>query len=58
MAFYHPAALKDAQRRVRFHPIDVQESDWSPRQRIRPQPCMRTDYGRRRTGDGCIPIGW
>ena len=30
MGFYHPASLvKDAQRRgVRFHPIDVQESDW------------------------------
>ena len=30
MGFYHPASLvKDAQRRgVRFHAIDVQESDW------------------------------
>src|SRR2546426_4673168 len=30
MGFYHPATLvKDAQRRgVRFHPIDVQRSDW------------------------------
>jgi error-prone DNA polymerase len=30
MGFYHPATLvKDAQRRgVRFHPIDVQASDW------------------------------
>jgi error-prone DNA polymerase len=30
MGFYHPASLvKDAQRRgVRFHPIDVQTSDW------------------------------
>ena len=30
MGFYHPATLvKDAQRRgVRFHPIDVQSSDW------------------------------
>jgi len=30
MGFYHPASLvKDAQRRgLRFHPIDVQESDW------------------------------
>jgi error-prone DNA polymerase len=30
MGFYHPATLvKDAQRRgVRFHPIDVQVSDW------------------------------
>jgi error-prone DNA polymerase len=33
MGFYHPASLvKDAQRRgVRFHPIDVQQSDWSCR---------------------------
>ena len=31
MGFYHPATLvKDAQRRgVRFHPIDVQISDWT-----------------------------
>ena len=30
MGFYHPASLvKDAQRRgVRFHPIDVQQSEW------------------------------
>jgi error-prone DNA polymerase len=30
MGFYHPATLvKDAQRRgVRFHPVDVQASDW------------------------------
>src|SRR5687768_7103197 len=30
MGFYHPATLvKDAERRgVRFHPIDVQQSDW------------------------------
>jgi error-prone DNA polymerase len=30
MGFYHPASLvKDAQRRgVRFHPIDVHQSDW------------------------------
>src|SRR4029434_9115981 len=30
MGFYHPSSLvKDAQRRgVRFHPIDVQVSDW------------------------------
>ncbi|HEY6359615.1 MAG TPA: error-prone DNA polymerase [Vicinamibacterales bacterium] len=30
MGFYHPASLvKDAQRRgVRFHPVDVQQSDW------------------------------
>jgi error-prone DNA polymerase len=33
MGFYHPATLvKDAQRRgVRFHPIDVQRSDWDCR---------------------------
>jgi error-prone DNA polymerase len=33
MGFYHPATLvKDAQRRgVRFHPIDVQQSDWDCR---------------------------
>src|SRR4029453_5205852 len=33
MGFYHPATLvKDAQRRgVRFHPIDVQHSDWQCR---------------------------
>src|SRR6266576_4828628 len=31
MGFYHPSTLvKDAQRRgVRFHPIDVQISDWT-----------------------------
>src|SRR5207249_3474180 len=31
MGFYHPATLvKDAQRRAgRFHPIDVQRSDWN-----------------------------
>ena len=31
MGFYHPSTLvKDAQRRgVRFHPIDVQVSDWT-----------------------------
>jgi error-prone DNA polymerase len=30
MGFYHPATLvKDAQRRgIRFHPVDVQQSDW------------------------------
>ena len=30
MGFYHPATLvKDAQRHgMRFHPIDVQQSDW------------------------------
>ncbi len=33
MGFYHPASLvKDAQRHgVRFHPVDVQESDWDCR---------------------------
>jgi error-prone DNA polymerase len=33
MGFYHPATLvKDAQRRgIRFHPIDVQQSDWTCR---------------------------
>jgi error-prone DNA polymerase len=33
MGFYHPSTLvKDAQRRgVRFHPIDVQESNWDCR---------------------------
>ena len=33
MGFYHPSTLvKDAQRRgVRFHPIDVQLSDWDCR---------------------------
>src|SRR5688500_13572856 len=43
MGFYHPASLvKDAQRRgVRFHPIDVQQSDW---------PCRVED-------DGAIRIG-
>jgi error-prone DNA polymerase len=44
MGFYHPASLvKDAQRRgVRFHPIDVQHSDW---------PCRVED-------DGAIRIGF
>src|SRR5205823_6692094 len=43
MGFYHPASLvKDAQRRgVRFHPIDVQVSDW---------PCYVAE-------DGAIRIG-
>ena len=41
MGFYHPASLvKDAQRRgVRFHPIDVQESDW--RCRVDPDGAIR-----------------
>ena len=41
MGFYHPASLvKDAQRRgVRFHPIDVQESDW--RCRVEPDGAIR-----------------
>ena len=44
MGFYHPASLvKDAQRRgVRFHPIDVQQSDW---------PCRVEE-------DGAIRIGF
>ena len=44
MGFYHPASLvKDAQRRgVRFHPIDVQVSDW---------PCYVAE-------DGAIRIGF
>jgi error-prone DNA polymerase len=44
MGFYHPASLvKDAQRRgVRFHPIDVQQSDW----------LCRVE------GDGAIRIGF
>ena len=43
MGFYHPATLvKDAQRRgVRFHPIDVQQSDW---------PCRVEDDGGVRLG--------
>jgi error-prone DNA polymerase len=41
MGFYHPATLvKDAQRRgVRFHPIDVQQSDW--RCRVDPDGAIR-----------------
>ena len=41
MGFYHPASLvKDAQRRgVRFHPIDVQQSDW--RCRVEPDGGIR-----------------
>jgi error-prone DNA polymerase len=41
MGFYHPATLvKDAQRRgVRFHPIDVQQSDW--RCRVEPDGAIR-----------------
>ena len=44
MGFYHPASLvKDAQRRgVRFHPIDVQQSDW----------CCRVEE------DGAIRLGF
>ena len=44
MGFYHPASLvKDAQRRgVRFHPIDVQESDW--RCRIEPDGAIRLGF--------------
>jgi len=41
MGFYHPATLvKDAQRRgVRFHPIDVQISDWDCR--VEPDGAIR-----------------
>jgi error-prone DNA polymerase len=41
MGFYHPATLvKDAQRRgVRFHPIDVQQSDWPCR--VEPDGAIR-----------------
>src|SRR5205823_2247770 len=41
MGFYHPATLvKDAQRRgVRFHPIDVQLSDWDCR--VEPDGAIR-----------------
>ena len=44
MGFYHPASLvKDAQRRgVRFHPIDVQESDW--RCRVDPDGAIRLGF--------------
>ena len=44
MGFYHPASLvKDAQRRgVRFHPIDVQESDW--RCRVDPDGAIRIGF--------------
>ena len=44
MGFYHPATLvKDAQRRgVRFHPIDVQESDW--RCRVEPDGAIRLGF--------------
>jgi error-prone DNA polymerase len=44
MGFYHPASLvKDAQRRgVRFHPIDVQQSDWLCR--IEPDGAIRIGF--------------
>jgi error-prone DNA polymerase len=44
MGFYHPASLvKDAQRRgVRFHPIDVQQSDWCCR--IEPDGAIRLGF--------------
>ena len=44
MGFYHPATLvKDAQRRgVRFHPIDVQASDW--RCRVEPDGAIRLGF--------------
>ena len=52
MGFYHPATLvKDAQRRgVRFHPIDVQVSDWDCTRRSRrrdpPGPALRERLAR------------
>ena len=44
MGFYHPASLvKDAQRRgVRFHPIDVQQSDWFCR--VEPDGAIRLGF--------------
>lgn len=44
MGFYHPATLvKDAQRRgVRFHPIDVQQSDWDCR--VEPDGAIRLGF--------------
>jgi len=44
MGFYHPATLvKDAQRRgVRFHPIDVQQSDWLCR--VEPDGAIRLGF--------------
>jgi len=60
MGFYHPRSLvKDAQRRgVRFHPIDVQESDWLCRVEgdgaIRLGLMYVNACERKRTGDGRI----
>ena len=61
MGFYHPASLvKDAQRRgVRFHPIDVQQSDWLCRVEddgaIRIGLMVRERFAEGRgTGHGCI----
>ena len=44
MGFYHPATLvKDGQRRgVRFHPIDVQQSDWLCR--VEPDGAIRLGF--------------
>jgi error-prone DNA polymerase len=44
MGFYHPATLvKDGQRRgVRFHPIDVQTSDWCCR--VEPDGAIRLGF--------------
>ena len=61
MGFYHPASLvKDAQRRgVRFHPIDVQQSDWLCR--VEDDGAIRLGLHVRErlaqgngAGDGCI----
>ena len=60
MGFYHPASLvKDAQRRgVRFHPIDVQQSDWLCR--VEEDGAIRLGFIRQRlaergrSGDGSI----
>jgi error-prone DNA polymerase len=61
MGFYHPSTLvKDAQRRgIRFHPIDVQVSDWNCtiesdgaiRLGLRYVAGLRTEVGKR------IPLG-
>ena len=56
MGFYHPATLvKDAQRRgVRFHPIDVQVSDWDCTVEADgahpPRPALRATACGRRSG--------
>jgi error-prone DNA polymerase len=65
MGFYHPASLvKDAQRRgVRFHPIDVQQSDW--RCRVEEDGAIRLGFMyvnglRKEAGQAMadIPKGW